>query len=77
MASTTLRKHVTGTIRARERGLGVPERHQLRIAKDSMRKHCVGLAILGGPNHHESVRIIERLTGAIIGIDADCTCDAH
>ncbi len=73
--SVVLRKVVTGAIRKRERGLGVPERHQLRIAKASMQKHCVGLAVIGGPNHFEAVRIIERLSGAIVGIDAGCTCE--
>ena len=72
--NTILHKHITGAIRAKEKNLAVPERHQLRIAKASMAKHCVGLAILGGPNHYESARIIERLSGAIVGIDADCTC---
>ena len=70
----TLRKHVSGKIAANERTLGVPERHQLKIARATMRMHCVGARIMGGPNHHESVRIIADLTGAIIGIDADCTC---
>ncbi len=69
-----LRKHVTVAIKKRTSGLAVPERHQLKIAKSSMSKHCIGLAIIGGPNHRESARIIERLTGAIVGIDADCTC---
>ena len=55
--------------------LSVPERHQLKIARASMTKHCVGVAILGGPNHQRSADIIHDLTGQIVGIDADCTCN--
>ncbi len=56
--------------------LSVPERHQLKIARGSMRMHCVGVSIMGGPNHYQAADIIERLSGAIVGIDADCTCSS-
>ena len=71
-----LTRIVSGSIKRRARSLGVPERHQLKIARSSMSNHydCAGLAILGGPNHYESARIIEQLTGQIVGIAADCTC---
>ena len=51
------------------------ERNQLKVARDSMRLSCSGCLILGGPNHYESARIIERITGAIVGIDSECTCN--
>ena len=69
-----LKKHVTGRIIARQGELSVPERHQLSIARKSMKMHCAGLAIMGGPNHKESAAIIHELTGAIVAIDAGCTC---
>lgn len=72
--SNTLRKHVTGSVQRRESALSVPERHQLRIARDSMRMACPMLGVMGGPNHREATAIIARLTGAIAGIDAECTC---
>lgn len=74
MANETLSRVVSGAIRKRERSLSVPERHQLKVARGSMRMHCAGALIMGGPNHYQSARIIEQLTGAIIGIDADCKC---
>jgi hypothetical protein len=69
-----LQQHVTGSIKSRKAQLSVPERHQLKIARQSMKMHCAGCLIMGGPNHRESARIIHELTGAIVGIDADCTC---
>lgn len=71
---TALRYHVSGKIARREKALDVGQRHQLRIARDSMRMHCAGVLIMGGPNHYDAAAIIERLTGAIVAIDADCTC---
>lgn len=69
-----LRKHVTGSITKREQNLSTPEKHQLKVARDSMRMHCVGLSILGRLDHYESASIIERLTLKVVGIDTDCTC---
>lgn len=69
-----LKKVITGSIRKRERELSVPERHQLKVARGSMSKHCTVLAILGGPNHYQAVGIIQELTSQIVGIDAGCTC---
>lgn len=69
-----LRKHVSGAIARRESALSVPEKHQLRIARGSMRANCAMLAVMGGPNHNDAVNIIHQLTGAIVGIDSDCSC---
>jgi len=54
--------------------LTVPEKHQLAIAKASMKQSCVGVMVLGGPNHRECVKIIEKFTGRIVKVDSDCTC---
>ena len=54
--------------------LSVPERHQLTIAKSTMRMHCVGALIMGGMNHKTAVGVIKKLTGKIVSLDSDCTC---
>jgi hypothetical protein len=69
-----MHKVITGRVQKRERSLSVPEKHQLRIARDSMNMNCVGVAVMGGPNHQQAVSIIHQLTGAIAGINFDCTC---
>ena len=43
--------------------LSVPERHQLRIARDTLKMSDVGALIMGGPSKAEAKRIIARLTG--------------
>ena len=43
--------------------LSVPERHQLRIARQTLRMSEAGALIMGGPNHAEAREIITRLTG--------------
>jgi hypothetical protein len=50
------------------------ERNQLSVARGSMRMHCMGVRIMGGPNHYEAAEIIHRLTGVFVAIDAGCTC---
>ena len=72
--SKILRKHITRVVRKRGQALSVPERHQLRIARDSMRYACPMLGVLGGPNHYRAASIIHELTGQIVCIDADCVC---
>lgn len=52
----------------------VPEQHQLKIARASMKMHCTGIRIMGGPDHVESAFIIARLTGKFTKLDPDCTC---
>ena len=42
--------------------LSVPERHQLKIAKDTLKLSDIGALILGGPTKEESREIIKRLT---------------
>ncbi len=71
---STLSNTVSGLIRKRTKALSVPEKHQLKIAKQSMDYHCLGCILSGGPNHYEAASIIHRLTGQIVAIDADCTC---
>lgn len=69
-----LRYHVSGSIARREKGLDVPSQHALKLARATMRMRCVGARIMGGPNHVEAVETIRRLTGAIVAVDAGCTC---
>ena len=63
----------TLSFRAR-RTLSVPDQHQLRIARRTMRYNCIGAAVMGGPNHFQAASIIHQLTGVFVNIDADCTC---
>lgn len=46
-----------------KRQLSVPEKHQLRIARDTMKMSDAGARILGGPNKEEARAIIIKLTG--------------
>lgn len=60
--------------------MGTAEKHQLKIARDTMRMHCVGARIMGGMGedpHKEAARIILKLTGKPATIDPDCTCVAR
>jgi hypothetical protein len=50
-----------GAIMPRE--LSVPEKHQLRIARDTLKMSDVGARIMGGPSKEEARAIILRLTG--------------
>lgn len=43
--------------------LSVPETHQLRIARDTLRMSDAGALIMGGPSKAEAREIIQRLTG--------------
>lgn len=45
------------------RKLTIPERHQLKIARDTMKMSDVGALIMGGPTKDEARGIIRRLTG--------------
>jgi len=42
--------------------LSVPERHQLRIAQDTLKMTPVMARVMGGPSPEEAVEIIRRLT---------------
>ncbi len=41
----------------------VPERHQLKVARDTLKMSDVGARVMGGPSKEEARRIIARLTG--------------
>lgn len=43
--------------------LTVPDRHQLRIARATLKMSDAGARIMGGPDKAEAKRIIARLTG--------------
>jgi hypothetical protein len=43
-----------------ERKLGVPERHQLRIARDTLKMHDAMVGVMGGPTKAEAREIIRR-----------------
>ncbi len=45
------------------RKLSVPERHQLRIARDTLKLNDVGVSVLGGMTKPEARAVIKRLTG--------------
>ena len=43
--------------------LTVPEQHQLKIARDTLKMSDVGARIMGGPTKEEAREIIKKLTG--------------
>ena len=45
------------------RKLTVPERHQLKIARSTLKMCDVGALVMGGPNKAEAREIIRLLTG--------------
>jgi len=45
------------------RELTVPEQHQLKIARDTLKMPDAMVAVMGGPSKAEAAEIIERLTG--------------
>jgi len=47
----------------RRRELSVPEKHQLRIARDTLRMPDAMVRVMGGPTKAEAKEIIKRLTG--------------
>ncbi|KKK66518.1 hypothetical protein LCGC14_2963280, partial [marine sediment metagenome] len=55
--------HGKGGGRAPRRELSVPEKHQLRIARDTMRMTPAMARVMGGPDIEESKKIIQELTG--------------
>jgi hypothetical protein len=46
----------------------VPKEHQLRIARETMKKTCGGLRVLCGMDHVEAAELLGRR------VPADCTC---
>jgi hypothetical protein len=53
------------------RELSVPEKHQLRIARDTLKMSDVGALIMGGPTKSEARQIILKLTGRPAKEDCD------
>jgi hypothetical protein len=49
--------------RAKKRELSVFDKHQLKIARDSLRMPDAMLGVMGGPSKAEAREIIKRLTG--------------
>jgi len=45
--------------------LTVPEQHQLKIARDTLKMSDVGARIMGGPTKEEAREIIKKLTGQV------------
>jgi len=45
-----------------KRKLSVPDQHQLKVARATLKMSEVGARIMGGPNHVEAREIIKRLT---------------
>ena len=43
--------------------LSVPEKHQLKIARDTLKMSDVGARIMGGMTKEEAKQVILRLTG--------------
>lgn len=52
-----------GNRRTSRRALSVPEQHQLKVARDTLRMTDTGAIIMGGPTKAEARAIIKRLTG--------------
>jgi len=48
------------------RKLSVPERHQLRIARKTLKMSDVGALIMGPPTKEEARQIIAKLTGRTV-----------
>lgn len=54
--------------------LSVADQHVLKISRDSMRMHCAGVRIMGGPNHRQAAENIARITGKRVKCAPDCNC---
>lgn len=46
-----------------KRKLTIPERHQLKVARDTLKMNDAFARIMGGPSKQEAREIIRRLTG--------------
>jgi hypothetical protein len=46
-----------------KRELGVFDRHQLKIARDTLRKPDAMVAVMGGMNKEQARKVIVRITG--------------
>lgn len=54
--------------------LSVPDQHVLKISRQSLRMNCVGVRIMGGPDHKQAADNILRITGKRVALDAGCSC---
>ncbi len=57
--------------------LSVPEKHQLRVARQTLKYSNAGALIMGGPTKDEAALIIYRLTGRCahpLGLDLGGDC---
>lgn len=52
----------------------VAEKHQLKIARRTMKLNCVGAATLGGMDHMKAREVLEKLTGKTVALSMDCDC---
>ena len=49
--------------------LSVFDKHQLKIARDTLKLSDVGALILGGMTKQEAVKVIKNLTGKIVELE--------
>jgi hypothetical protein len=54
--------------------LSVPDKHQLKIARQTLRMSCEGAFIMGGMDHPTAVQVIRRLTGGKCQQPKHCNC---
>jgi len=47
------------------KNLTIPEKHQLRVARQTLKYSDIGARIMGGPTKDEARAIILRLTGKV------------
>jgi hypothetical protein len=55
----------------KKRQLTVPEQHQLKIARHTLKLSDVGARIMGGPTKEEAREIILKLTGKRVPIEVE------
>jgi hypothetical protein len=48
----------------------VADKHQKKIARDTMKLHCLGAKIMGGMDHPTAAKILGK------PVPNDCTCQA-
>ena len=60
-----------------EAELTVPQKHQLKIARDTLKMTDAGSKVMGGPNKEEARAIIKKLTGKVVKEEADDDQGAH
>lgn len=63
LKATEMKMEKTKPSRRTKRTLSVPEQHQLKIARDSLKMPDAMLGVMGGPSKVEAREIVKRLTG--------------